>query len=92
MKNKRKALLFILLGLGIQALGFSLYSIDSESTILYYASRILFPLGQSSFIAGCCYWARAKGWHWMVGFVGILNLFGLLVLAQLHDIPGAAEE
>jgi hypothetical protein len=41
--------------------------------------------GTALLIAGLCYVAMAKGYHWGLGFLGLLSCVGLLILGVLPD-------
>jgi hypothetical protein len=55
------------------------------------ASKNSFPIlrnllaGLVVFAWGCCMYAEGKGYHPVVGVVGLFSLIGLLILAALHD-------
>lgn len=36
-------------------------------------------------IVGCCYYAKAKGYHAAWGLLGLLNIIGLIILVVFHD-------
>lgn len=46
---------------------------------------ILYLLSYFSFIWGCFYYAKSKGYSGWVGLIGLLSLLGLLILAFLPD-------
>lgn len=37
------------------------------------------------FVLGCCAYAKAKGYHWIWGLLGLTSLPGLLVLMLIKD-------
>ena len=45
--------------------------------------------GYALLIAGLCYVAMAKGYHWGLGFLGLLSCIGLLIIAVLPDKAAA---
>ena len=92
MTNRRKAFYWISCGFGVHVLTLSLLIIIPDLERFIAILQGLGLLGQVGFLVGCVYLAKSKGWHWAVGFVGFLGIFGVLVLLQLHDIPGAAED
>ena len=42
-------------------------------------------VGTVLFVWGCCNYAQGKGYHWALGFLGLLSIIGLIVLALLPD-------
>jgi len=42
-------------------------------------------VGAVFFIWGCCSYAKGKGYHWALGFLGLLSCIGLLILVVLQD-------
>ena len=53
---------------------------------------ILFFIGYSMFIFGCINYVKAKGYHWAIGFLGMLNLIGLIILVLLPDKNKALQQ
>src|SRR5690348_11336731 len=45
----------------------------------------LILVGYPLFVWGCCDYCQAKGYHWALGLLGMLNLLGLIVMACLPD-------
>ncbi len=45
--------------------------------------------GTALLIGGLCYVAMAKGYHWGLGFLGLLSCIGLLIIAVLPDKTGS---
>ena len=48
-------------------------------------SGVVSLCGTVLLIAGLCYVAMAKGYHWGLGFLGLLSCLGLLILGVLPD-------
>jgi hypothetical protein len=46
---------------------------------------LVFLIGVAMFITGLAYYAKSKGYHWALGFLGLLSCIGLIVLAVLPD-------
>ncbi len=77
--KKRNTNIGILLGIGLQFAG---------RTVLEQGSFLGLPVvlaGSAAFIWGCCNYAQGKGYHWALGFLGLLSCFGLIVLVLLPD-------
>lgn len=57
----------------------------SQDQTIQTLGFLIFLLGFGLFIFGCTNYARAKGYHWALGFLGVLSLVGLIILAILPD-------
>ena len=42
-------------------------------------------IGTVFFIWGCSWYAKGKGYHGAMGFLGLLNILGLIILACIPD-------
>lgn len=75
-------------GLGISALvaGRLLSSAAEESGAwTELGGMALFAVGAGLFLWGTFSYARGKGYHWAWGLLGLLSVFGLLILVALDD-------
>lgn len=75
--SKSKTNIGILLGIIVMAVGV-FGRIPHAGWIFNLAGTILF-------IWGCSWYARGKGYHGAMGFLGLLNILGLIILACLPD-------
>lgn len=76
---KTKTNLFIALGLVLKVLG----NLIARSSPLI--GWMIAAVGGVLFIMGCCFYAKAKGYHGAVGLIGLLSCVGLIVLVVLPD-------
>ena len=74
-------------GLGLQVGGFAL---QSSGTVEDATGRKLIWIGALLLSSGMCFYVRRKGLPFVLGFVGLLPLIGLIVVAMLPD--AAADE
>jgi hypothetical protein len=54
---------------------------DSATTL----TTVLSFCGMALVIAGLAYVAKAKGYHWALGFLGLFSCIGLIIIAVLPD-------
>ncbi len=84
MKTKKeKAINLILLGLALKYVPLITVAIFVENItnlpyILYFL--ILFLLGYTLFIKGCCLYTQSKGYSSNWGWLGLLSIFCLLII------------
>jgi hypothetical protein len=79
---KSKTVTFVIAGIVLQILG----GIFAKAGIL--GALLGWPvgaLGSVLLIMGCCFYAKAKGYAWWLGLLGLLSCIGLLVLYVLPD-------
>ena len=79
---KSKTVTFVVAGLALEILG----SILAKAGFLgWLVGGPLAALGAVLFIMGCCFYAKAKGYAWWIGLLGLLSCIGLIVLYFLPD-------
>lgn len=69
--------------------GFGIIAQVAGSFLSYYGyilfGNLLMFIGFVLFLWGCVQYAKGKGYSGWVGLLGLLNIFGLLVLVLLRD-------
>jgi len=93
-KYTRRSLVIGLPGLVLQLVGYaalpSLASNDPGQSLealkgMALASEVGLLSGTILFVAGVYYYAKAKGYHGALGFIGLFSWVGLLIIALLPD-------
>jgi hypothetical protein len=79
---KSKTVTFLVVGLVLKIVGNILAHAGFLGGLVGYP---ILALGALIFIMGCCFYAKAKGYAWWVGLLGLLTVIGLLVLYVLPD-------
>ncbi|MEP7219815.1 MAG: hypothetical protein ABI876_12915 [Bacteroidota bacterium] len=83
-RRRRVANLLIVAGVGGMLAGVGLAQImRTEATVVILV--ILMAAGYLTLIAGAAFYVKSKGYDWIVGGVGLLGVFGLLILPLLRD-------
>ena len=52
---------------------------------LFWTTLVVQVIGSIMLIVGLAYYAKAKGYHGALGFLGVLSCIGLVILAVLPD-------
>ena len=81
---KKNANIWLLIGFVIWFFGNMMRSGGVGDSYIMLGN-LVFVVGAGLFIYGCTLYAKAKGYNWAVGLLGILSLIGLIVLAVLPD-------
>jgi hypothetical protein len=76
---RSKTNLFIGVGIALKIVG----NLIARSSPLI--GWLIAATGGVLFIVGCCFYAKAKGYHGAVGLLGLLSCIGLIVLILLPD-------
>ena len=80
---KSKTWTFAIAGIVLQIAG----SIISKIPLIGWLVGIpVGALGTLLFIMGCCFYAKAKGYSWLFGLLGLLSFVGLIILYFLPDL------
>jgi len=79
---KSKTWTFVVSGLVLEIIGGVLAKAGFLGGLL---GAPLGALGAVLLIMGCCFYAKAKGYAWWFGLLGLLSCIGLLVLYVLPD-------
>lgn len=82
---KKKANQWLIVGFVVWFAGNVLKGLADGQSLQFFLGYALFLLGYSLFIFGCINYSKAKGYHWVVGLLGMLNIIGLVILAVLPD-------
>ena len=77
----------ILIGLWGKGVTILLVYVDVRNPVILVLGFIVCISAAVVFDLGCIHYARAKGWHWWVGLLGVFSLLGLLVLWELETLP-----
>lgn len=72
---------YVLVGLAMHVIGSFL--IRQEG--IAFVGGLFLVIGSISFLWGCCCYAKGKGYHALVGLLGLFWLLGLIVLVVLPD-------
>jgi peptidoglycan/LPS O-acetylase OafA/YrhL len=79
---KSKTVTFVVAGIVLQMLGGILAKAGFLGWLVGAPAGLL---GSVLLIMGCCFYAKAKGYAWWVGLLGLLSCIGLVVLYFLPD-------
>jgi ABC-type xylose transport system permease subunit len=82
-----KSNVFIGIGLILTIVGrlLAAYALSSQQSVLTTLGSIVALAGMIGFVTGCCLYARAKGYSFFVGLLGLLYILGLIILLVLRD-------
>ena len=85
--NRTKALWFIVLGMLVFVLFSAINAPGSGGVFmdLFEYGSILLHASNLLVTAGCIFWVKAKGYHFAWGFLGLLNIFGIIILMFFKD-------
>ena len=83
-KYKRYTLIFLILGFVLLGVSGGLDNENRNSTESDISTALVFA-GTIVFCLGCMYWAKGKGYHDAWGLLGLLNIFGILILLFFKD-------
>jgi hypothetical protein len=79
---KSKTINFVVLGLVLQVIG---GAVAKAGFLGWLLGAPVALLGSVLLILGCCFYAKAKGYAWWFGLLGLLSCIGLVVLYVLPD-------
>lgn len=79
---KSKTVSFVVSGLLLQIVGSALAKAGFLGWLVGGPAALL---GSVLLIMGCCFYAKAKGYAWWFGLLGLLSCIGLIVLYVLPD-------
>jgi hypothetical protein len=79
---KSKTMTFVIAGIVLQIVG----SIIAKAGFLgWLVGGPVALIGSVLLIMGCCFYAKAKGYAWWFGLLGLLSCIGLIILYFLPD-------
>ena len=82
---KTKTNIYVGLGILGQIAARFIISGAGESTPKLMLGLVLLIAAIVSFIAGCCFYAKGKGYSGALGLLGLLSCIGLIILVLLPD-------
>ena len=82
VEYKSKTVSFVVSGLLLQVVG---GLIAKAGFLGWLLGGPVALLGSVLLILGCCFYAKAKGYAWWLGLLGLLSCVGFLVLYVLPD-------
>ncbi len=76
---------YLIIGFIVSIAGNAIKAIYHQPSPLFFVGYLVFLIGYVAFIYGCVIYAKAKGYNWAFGLLGLLNFIGLIILMVLPN-------